>query len=58
MWDKPFDEGTLEKLPVEIDEDEDLPKIDVDDEDLAFSEEFFNKFCEIKHDWKDLYRID
>ena len=50
MWYKPFDEGTIEELPVEIDEEKDLQKNDVEDEDLVFSEELFNKFCEIKHD--------
>ena len=38
MWDKSFAEGRIEELPVEIDEEE----------DLAFSEDFYKKFCEIK----------
>ena len=38
MWDQPFSEGKIEELPVEIDEEE----------DLEFSDDFFQKFCEIK----------
>ena len=32
MWDKPFDDGQTEELPMEI----------------AFSDDFYNKFCELK----------
>ena len=46
MWDNPSasDDGKVEELPVEIDEEEDLEFSD----DLEFSEDFFNKLCEIK----------
>ena len=41
----------LEELPTEIDEDQDGENQDPDNEDLEnleFSENFYNKFCEIK----------
>ena len=46
MWDNPSasNDGKVEELPVEIDEEEDLEFSN----DLEFSEDFFNKFCEIK----------
>ena len=46
MWDKPPSEGKIEELVDEIDKDEDP---DVEElEYLEFSEDFFNKFCEIR----------
>ena len=33
IWDKPFEDGQTEELPMEIDEAED---------------DFYNKFCELK----------
>ena len=38
MWDTPADDGKVDELPEEIDEDE----------DIEFSEDFFHKYCEIK----------
>ena len=53
MWDDPSREGKVEELPLEIDEAED--KEFKDQEvlgqeilDQEFSEDFFNKFCELK----------
>ena len=48
MWDKPFDDGQTEELPMEIDEAEDLASKIEDQENLAFSDDFYNKFCELK----------
>ena len=51
MWDNLFSEGQLEELPTEIDEDQDWENQDLDNQDLEnleFSENFYNKFCEIK----------
>ena len=53
MWDKP----TQVDLPTEIDEEQDLEfkekehealKEVPEDDKLAFSEEFFNKYCDLK----------
>ena len=59
MWDKPSEvEGRVDELPTEIDEEEDLiytenrpsqePQELPDDNDLAFSDEFYNRFCDVK----------
>ena len=51
MWDNQSGEGQLEELPTEIDEDQDWENQDPDNQDLEnleFSENFYNKFCEIK----------
>ena len=52
MWNNPSsgegeNEGQLEEIAVEIDDEEDPVEID-DEEDLEFSENFFKKFCELK----------
>ena len=50
MWDNQSGEGQLEELKTEIDKDKDWENQDPDNQDsenLDFSENFYNKFCEI-----------
>ena len=56
IWDNQSGEGKIEELPTEIDKDQDWENQDPENQDpenqdlenLAFSENFYKNFCEIK----------